>query len=105
MFKFLNLQPEIFAIDLNDSSLKVVKLEKKKHNFFLRSYNEVLIKPGIVKEGVIINQEELVNIIAAAVKGAEGKKITTKYVIVSLPEEKSFSQIIQMPNMSQKELQ
>ncbi len=105
MFKFLNLQPEIFAIDLNDSSLKVVKLEKRKHNFFLRSYNEVLIKPGIIKEGVIMNQEELVKIITAAVKGVQGKKISTNYVIVSLPEEKSFSQIIQMPQMNQKELQ
>lgn len=105
MLNFLNLQPEIFAVDINDSSLKVVKLEKRKRGFFLTSFKEVSIEPGIVKEGVIVNQEELVKIIIGACKTVEGKKIKTKYAIVSLPEEKSFSQIIQMPRMTQKELE
>ncbi|OGZ66686.1 MAG: hypothetical protein A3C50_02250 [Candidatus Staskawiczbacteria bacterium RIFCSPHIGHO2_02_FULL_43_16] len=104
MFKFLNLQPELFALDINDSSVKVVKLEKRKKNFFLASYNELRIAPNIVRGGVILQQEVLVKIIRGALEGVKGKKIATKHVVLSLPEEKSFSQIIQMPRMTEQEL-
>ena len=52
MWNFLNLHPEIFAVDINDLSLKIVKLVKKRRGFELTSFNEVAMKPGIVKEGV-----------------------------------------------------
>lgn len=104
MFKFLNLQPEIFAIDLNDSSIKVVKLEKRAKGFFMVSHNELKIKSGIIKGGVIVDRDSLVKIIQAACNTVKGKRLTTKYVILSLPEERSFSQIIRMPHMTQKEL-
>ncbi len=104
MLKFLNLQPEIFAIDIDDLFLRIVKLKKRRNGFVLVSFNEVQIKAGIVKEGTIQDQESLVKIIQLACKTVKGEKLNTRYVIFSLPEEKSFSQIIQMPNMTEKEL-
>ncbi len=104
MFKFLNLQPEIFGMDINDSSLKIAKLKKRRKGFSLVSFNEVDVEPGIIKEGVIQNQEALINIIKLALKTVKGERLGTKYVAVSLPEEKSFSRVIQMPNMTQEEL-
>lgn len=104
MFKFLNLQPEIFGIEINDLSLRIVKLRKKRKGFNLVSSNEANIPPGIVKEGVIQDQETLTKIIKFACNTVKGEKIGTRYVAASLPEEKSFSQVIQMPKMSQEEL-
>ncbi len=104
MFKFLNLQPEIFGVDVNDFSLRLVKLKKKRQGFTIVSYNEVDIKPNVIKEGVIQNQESLIASIKMACAGVKGKKLGTKYAIVSLPEEKSFSQVIQMPKMTHEEL-
>ncbi len=104
MLKFLNLEPEIFGIDISDSSLKIVKLIRKRKVFRLVSFNEVKIKKGVIKEGVIQDQETLANIIKMACSTVKGKKLGTKYVIVSLPEEKSFSQLIQMPKMTEEEL-
>lgn len=104
MLKFLNLEPEIFGIDISDSSLKIVKLIKKRKGFSLVSFNEVKIKQGVVKEGVIQDQETLASIIKMACSTVKGKKLDTKYAIVSLPEEKSFSQLIQMPKMTEEEL-
>ena len=63
MFKFLNVKPEIFGIDINDLSLRIVKLQKKGSSFRLVSYNDVDIPAGIVKEGVIQNEDSLVKII------------------------------------------
>lgn len=104
MFKFLNLKPEIFGVDINDLSLKIVKLKKKSNSFVLASFNEINISEGIVKEGVIQDEASLVKIINTALKTIKGKKLNTKYVIVSLPEEKSFAQVIQMPKMTEQEL-
>jgi type IV pilus assembly protein PilM len=70
----------------------------------LSSFNEVEIKPGIIKEGVIQDQDALVKIIKEALNTVKGKRLNTKYVIASLPEEKSFLQIIQMPKMEEEEL-
>ena len=104
MFKFLNLQPEIFGMGINDLSLRIVNLKKKRNGFNLVSFNEVMIKPGIVKEGVIQDVAALAKIIKFAYNTVKGKKLNTKYVAVSLPEEKSFSQVIQMPKMTTEEL-
>lgn len=104
MFKFLNVNPEIFGIDINDLSLRIVKLQKKRKGFKLVSFNEAEIKPGIVKEGAIQDEVSLVKIIKNALHTVKGKRLEIKYVIVSLPEEKSFSQVIQMPKMTHEEL-
>ncbi|MBI2050162.1 MAG: type IV pilus assembly protein PilM [Candidatus Staskawiczbacteria bacterium] len=104
MPKFLNLEPEIFGVDINDSSLKIAKLKKKPKGFSLVSFNEVKIRTGILKEGIIQDEKALANIIKMACLTVKGKKLGTKYVIVSLPEEKSFSQLIEVPQMTEKEL-
>jgi len=104
MFKFLNIKPEIFAIDVNDLALRVVKLEKKRRGFSLVSFNDMDVPEGIVKEGVIQNEVALSKIIDTACKTIKGKRLDTKYVVVSLPEEKSFAQVIQMPKMTEAEL-
>jgi len=104
MFKFLPLEEEAFGLDINDSSLKIVKLRKGSGGFALVSFNETKIAPDIIEEGVIKDEAALAKIIKSACDTVKGKKLGTKYVIASLPEEKSFLQVIQMPKMSQEEL-
>src|SRR5581483_6554202 len=104
MVKFLNLNPEIFGVDINDLSLRIVKLRKKRNGFSLVSYNDVPIESGLVSEGVIYDQKKLARLIASACQTVKGKKLDTRYAVVALPEEKSFSQVIQMPLMSEREL-
>lgn len=105
MFKFLDLRPEIFAVDINDLSVKIAKIKKKRNGFCLSSFGETKIAQGVVKEGVIQNEEILAKTIKSACAQVKGEKFRTKYVIASLPEEKSFLQIIQMPKMIGKDLE
>jgi len=114
---FLTLKPIAFGLDISDLSLKLVKLkpssekfsllgtEKKKKFLSLASFNEILLKPGIIEKGEIKNEEALVEIIKEAISKVRGEKIKTKYVITSLPEEKAFLQVIQMPQMKKEELE
>lgn len=105
MLKFLNLEPELFGLDISESSLKFIKLSKK-HNFFNIDYsNQVNLPAGIISEGVIKNEAALVEIIKKVFKSAKYKGLSTKYVSASLPEEKSFLEVIQMPKMTEKELE
>lgn len=102
--KFLELKYDAFGLDINDLSLKIIKLSKKRKNFALASFNKTKIKPGIVESGIIKDEKLLAYAIRSAYKNVRGEKIDTKYVIASLPEEESFLQVIQMPRMSKDDL-
>lgn len=104
MPKFLTLEKEVFGLDISDESLKIIKLKKRGKSFNLSSFNCMDIKPGIIEKGIIQNEDVLAKIIQVACKNVKGEKLNTKYVIVSLPEEKSFLQVIQMPKMEESEL-
>lgn len=100
----LTLKPEAFGLDISDLSLKLIKLKKRGKFFGLSSFSEVEIPPGLIKEGKIENEEKLVKIIKKVIKEVKGDQLKTKYVVASLPEEKAFLQVIQMPRMTKEEL-
>ncbi len=102
--EFLELKYNAFGLDVNDSFIKLIKLRKSGRKFRVCSYNKFELKPGIVQEGVVKDEKSLANAIRQAYLGAKGRKIKTKYVVLSLPEEESFIQVIQMPRMTPKEL-
>lgn len=103
-FDFLTLKPEVFGIDISDLSLKIVKLKKKGGSFKLASFGEAEIKPGIIEGGEIKDELSLAEIIKKAMTQVKGERLKTKYAIASLPEEKAFLQVIQMPKMKENEL-
>lgn len=104
MLEFLTLKPEAFGLDISDLSLKIVKLKKRGKIFDLASFGEQPIKPGIIKKGEIKKEEDLIKIIKDALPRVKGQPIKTKYVVASLPEEKAFLQVIQMPKMPEEDL-
>src|SRR3989338_3709 len=83
MIDFLTLKPEVFGIDISDLSLKIIKLKKKGGSLALASLAETIKK---------------------SLTQIKGEKLKTKYVVASLPEEKSFLQVIQMPPMREEEM-
>jgi len=104
MLEILNLKPESFALDISDFSLKIIKLKKRGNNLTLASFGEKTIKPGIIKEGEIKDEAALLKILKDGLSNVKGEHLKTKYVIASLPEEKAFSQVIQLPRMSEEDL-
>ena len=104
MFKFLTLQPEAFGIDISDLSLKIIKLKKKGKKIDLDSFGLERIEPGIIKSGEIKDEQALTRTIKKAIGKVQGQKLDTRYVTASLPEEKSFLKIIQIPKMAEEDL-
>ena len=104
MLEILSLKPKAFGLDISDLSLRIVNLERKRGGFKLSSFGEAKIPSGIIKNGEIKKEEDLVKIIKKAAPEVQGKPLKTKYVIASLPEEKSFLKVIQMPRLQEEEL-
>ncbi len=102
--EFLSLKPEAFGLDISDLSVKIIKLKKKREEIILSSWGEEKIKPGVIESGEIKDEKKLSEIIKEALNKVKGERIKTKYVIASLPEEKSFLQVIQMPKMPEEDL-
>ncbi|MDO8633111.1 MAG: type IV pilus assembly protein PilM [Candidatus Wildermuthbacteria bacterium] len=100
-FDFLTLHPEAFGLDLSDLSLKVASLKKTAKGLKLESFGEFPIPEGLVSQGEIQNEEELSRLIGQAVRSL---KLQTSFVVASLPEEKAFLQVIQLPQMKQEEI-
>jgi len=104
MLEFLTLKPESFGLDISDLSLKIIKLKKRRGFLTLSSFLETAIPPGIIQGGEIKDETSLSKIIKEACSKVKGEKLKTNYVIASLPEEKSFLQVIQMPKIPEHDL-
>lgn len=104
MLKFLSLKQEAFGLDVSDSSLKIAKLKKKGRFLKLASFGKEEIKPGLIENGEIKDEDSLAKIIKEGLNKVKGEKLKTNCVIASLPEEKAFLEVIQMPKMKEEEL-
>jgi len=105
MLDFFTLKPATFGLDISDLSLKIIKFENRRGKLDLASWGEKRMQPGIIETGEIKKEDTLAENIRKAVSEVKGVRLKTKYVVVSLPEEKSFLQVIQMPKMSKEELE
>jgi len=104
MIDFLSLKLKSFALDISDFSLKAVKLKRKRNHLKLASWGEVVIKPGIIEEGQIKDQDAFVRSVREIAGRPKGERLKTNNVVASLPERKAFLAIIQMPKMNKEEL-
>ena len=98
------LKQKAFGLDISDLSLKLAGLEKRKGGLNLVSFANSEIPPGIIKEGEVKNEDALGKIIKKVINNVKGEKLKTKYVISSLPEEKSFLDIVQIPLITGEEI-
>jgi type IV pilus assembly protein PilM len=105
MSNIFSSKPEAFGLDISDLSLKIAKLEKTKDFLKLASFGETEIPPGVIEGGEIKDEKSLGEIIKKSLSEVKGKKLKAKYVIASLPEEKSFLDIIQIPLMKKEEME
>jgi len=93
-----------FGLDISDSAIRLAKLGKNSHGLSLVSFGSIDVPPGIIESGEIKDEKALGQLIKAGMAKVRGKKIKTKYAVASLPEEKSFLDVFQVPFVDEKEL-
>lgn len=104
MFDFFNTKIHGFGIDLSDLSIKIIDLKKRGRYFELASFGRQEIPAGLIENGEIKKESELIEIIKAAIQNVRGEKIKTDYCVVSLPETESFVRLVHLPLMEKTEI-
>lgn len=95
------MKSNTFGLDIGQTSIKVVWLEREKNHIKYAQSLTLQAQPkGITSESPFDHQE-----LAAMInKLVIDAKITTNNVSVALPENRVFTKVIDMPNISEKEL-
>ncbi|MFA5134057.1 MAG: pilus assembly protein PilM [Patescibacteria group bacterium] len=96
-----------FGLDIGDKSIKLAEVKliknlRSQEHLVLTCFNETPVPEGFIINGEIKNVPEIVKIIKNCVKGANGRILSTKAVIASLPESQSYLKIINIPKTRDK---
>ena len=105
--KFFN-QDEVSAlgIDIGSSAIKIVQLKKKNGQAVLETYGELALGPyaGLgVGQAVVLASDKLAQALTDLMKEKE-VNITTKKCGISIPFASSLMSVIEMPDVSAKQL-
>ena len=101
--KIFHTEPDVFALEVSDASIKVLELEADGKKDFIRGFADFNLPAGIVEEGRIIKKDQLSEAILKTISSVRHRKIKTKKVVCSLPESKVFLRIISIPKMAEDE--
>ncbi len=97
-------KPQTFAVDVNNSDLKVFQIERKGDDDIICGWSKKFLPQGVVVDFEVQKTDEFVTILKEALNEAAGKKIRGKSVIVSVPEDKVFLRLIKLPLMEKEEV-
>ncbi|MBI2054928.1 MAG: type IV pilus assembly protein PilM [Candidatus Sungbacteria bacterium] len=98
------LSVPIVGLDISDRTVKFIRFSRHRLRVKVESYGSVAIEEGVVVGGEIKKPEILVPQLAA-LKLQSGGIFRGRFVVASLPEEKSFLRIIQVPRVKVEKLQ
>ncbi|PIY93083.1 MAG: hypothetical protein COY69_03495, partial [Candidatus Magasanikbacteria bacterium CG_4_10_14_0_8_um_filter_32_14] len=93
--------PEAFGLDISDLSIKLVQLEnisnlKGGPSFTLKSIRSISLPLGLIINGEITQEAQVVHYIQKLLQGRGGKekKIKSPWVVINLPETHTFIKLI-----------
>lgn len=98
------ITPEPFGLDVSDGTLKVVKLGRRGKYLFLENFAERDIPSGIIEDGVIQSPKALASVVKDALANLKMGALRTKFVACSLPEEKTYIRVLELPNLTEDEM-
>lgn len=102
MFNFNSRQLPL-GLDISDISLKLMQFDRQQEKYVPEAYADVAIPLGALAGDKIADPKALVKAIRQAILSPTYGKVTTSYVVASIPETKSFIRVIQMQAVSETE--
>jgi type IV pilus assembly protein PilM len=100
MYNLLGKKPKGFGLEVEDRSLKAFQIDKigeKGCKFVTCGLRNM--KKGIVENGIVLDSAALASEIKELLKNTKPKPIKNKFVVLSVPETKSFIRVISIPKM------
>jgi len=95
----------VFGFDIGRSSIKVMQIDGSGKKSKVVGYGTVTFDSSAIDDnGVIVNPEEIIKAAHKLLTSQLVGKLDTKHVAVSIPNANSFSRVLTLPEMSQKDL-
>lgn len=94
----------LLGFDIGRSSIKIMQIEQTRKMAIVSGYGTITFDPKAIKNGVIVDAEIIIKAAHDLIENNLVGSLTTRHVAVSLPNAHSFSRVITLPKMSQKEL-
>lgn len=98
-------EKSILGLDIGTDLIKYVQLEEKGKLTKLVGYGKIEVPENVIIEGIISEPEKLSEIINKELKDPPWGKITAERVVSSLPESKLFTRVIELPSISDKDIE
>ncbi|MBI2097186.1 MAG: type IV pilus assembly protein PilM [Candidatus Sungbacteria bacterium] len=86
----------VIGLDLSDLSVKFIRFDERGKSIGVRYIGSADLAGGVMVNGSIEKPKELAGILAN-LKTNDGHKVTDRFVVASLPEEKGFIKILRIP--------
>jgi len=97
-------QKDCLGLDIGASSIKIVQLKKKKNLTKLVGYESRKLPDNLVIEGIISEPKTVAELIKKMMTEVKEGKFTAEKVIASIPDTNVFIRVLELPNLSGKEL-
>jgi type IV pilus assembly protein PilM len=94
----------LFGFDLGHGSIKVVQLDQSSKKPRLQAYGTTSFDPKAIKDGAVIDFEIVSKAAHALLSDHMVGNITTRRIAASLPVLHSFSKIVNLPIMNDKDI-
>jgi len=88
------------GLDISDLSLKLVQLNKINNKIKIQALSKINLPRGIIDNGVIKNQDKLIEAIKTMISNPAFGKISSREIIACLPETKTFIKLIEINKTS-----
>lgn len=94
-----------FAIEFNQNFVRIMQFKERSSNDYrLRSFAEVALSEGAIKDGVIVDIDTVSQALVKAIETAKPWAPNTSYAICTLPQNHTFFLTIDLPGVSKEEL-
>ncbi|OHA10000.1 MAG: hypothetical protein A3A44_01300 [Candidatus Sungbacteria bacterium RIFCSPLOWO2_01_FULL_60_25] len=93
------LRPPAFGLDISDLTVKFIRVVERRGAFALDGFGEIGVPPGVIVGGEIKREADLILLLQKGLRTEDGRRIRERFCVASLPEEKSFVRMIEIPKM------
>lgn len=94
----------VFGLDIGHSTIKVIQLNRSRQKITVGGYGTIDFNPGAVVKGELVNIEELARQTYKLFTSGLTGRIETKRVAAALPVSFTYSRVVTLPPMEEKDL-
>lgn len=106
---FINTFQHAFGLDFGDRSIKLAQLSRRRQGlrklgYHLQHTSELELPAGLITDGEIQKPEEILQALKRHLEKKRGNLIASPWVVASLPETKTYIQLIKIKNNNHSEI-